>query len=74
MKVEEYVNDMKVVFDTYKDMEEWEHPSGYIAVFYDSVYIPDKWEDIEEGLSHYGLWIEAGEGDGCDVYICGNIE
>lgn len=74
MGVKEVVESMKNCFDTYKDMEEWIHPDGYIAVFYDNVYMPNIWEDVEKGLSKYGLWIETGNGDPYDLYVCGNIE
>jgi hypothetical protein len=32
------------------------------------------WETIEEKLSELNLWVESGEGDALDIFICGNIE
>lgn len=29
------------------------------------------WEEVESILSEKGLWVESGEGDACDIMICG---
>jgi hypothetical protein len=31
------------------------------------------WEEVEKVLSASDLWVESGEGDALDIFICGNI-
>jgi len=32
------------------------------------------WNNMEKAAYKLDMWIEAGEGDGCDVYLCKPIE
>jgi hypothetical protein len=69
-------NEMHIVYDRLKDHEDslWPLEDGghYHKVFFGQIWISDIWNDVEEALESYGLWIETGEDDGADVYVCGN--
>ena len=66
-------NEMNHVYNRFKHLNDG-NASDYISVYFGQIWIPDIFEDTEEALKHYGLWLETGEGDPTDVYVCGNIE
>lgn len=72
-KVNDIVSSMIEVYNSEKDNPIW-LCDDYIKVFYDQTWIPDLFDQIDEQLQVHNLWLEIGEGDPTDVYVCGNIE
>jgi hypothetical protein len=32
------------------------------------------WDNMEKACNNLDIWLESGEGDGCDVYLCKQID
>jgi len=73
--ISELVNDIKEFYNENKNDPVWyDEENGYIRVFYDQLWIPDIFDDVDEELQKVNLWLETGEGDPTDIYICSNKE
>jgi len=70
-KIDEIVLSMIDVYNSEKDNPIW-LSDDYIRVFYDQIWIPDLFDQIDEKLQESDLWLETGD-DPADVYVCGDL-
>ena len=67
--------DMVRVYNASKHDPTWlcddECDDPYCRVYYAQMWIPDIYDDVDEILRQHGLWLETGEGDPTDLYVCG---
>lgn len=50
-------NEMNHVYNRFKHLNDG-NASDYISVYFGQIWIPDIFEDTEEALKQYGLWLE----------------
>ena len=65
-------HEMNHVYERFKHLNDGKGDT-YISVYFGQIWIPDIFEDTEDALKQYGLWLETGD-DPTDVYVCGNID
>lgn len=76
----DYCEDDKYICAFYGDIL-YINPSGKLYTYWTSNQTDQDieqdrlfWDTINEIIEPLGLWIESGEGDGCDIMICGAYE